>query len=274
MKNKILVIEDETQTREFFLDCLQAEGFDTVGAENGLVGIRWAKEYLPDLIICDITMPQIDGYSVLTTLRQNPFTSVIPFILIAAQIVWPDFRKGMELGADDYLTKPCKENELLKAIAAQLKKQTAHWERYNAQSNLPLESVSIDFATLATVDVNFKYNPILTEIFQFIKVNYHKSIGLNEVAQALNYSPSYLTGLVRRKTGQTINHWIIKHRMAAAQSLLIKSNLSVNQIAEAVGYQNVGHFFRQFRQHHDLTPQHWREVQITVEKENTNGSKS
>ncbi len=69
---KILVIEDSAQTRGMFLECLEAEGFDTISAENGLVGVQQAQEQLPDLVICDIRMPQLDGYAVLMSLRQNP----------------------------------------------------------------------------------------------------------------------------------------------------------------------------------------------------------
>ena len=114
---KILVIEDEAQSREMFLECLEAEGFDALGAENGFVGVQRAQEELPDLVICDIRMPQLDGYGVLAQLRQNPRTAIIPFIFLTAKTTQPERRYGMELGADDYLTKPCTAEDLLRAIA-------------------------------------------------------------------------------------------------------------------------------------------------------------
>lgn len=114
---KILVIEDETQSREMFLECLEAEGFDVIGAENGCVGVQMAQEVLPDLVICDIRMPELDGYGVLTTLRQNPVTAMIPFIFVTAGSTPSEHRYGMALGADDYLTKPCTAEDLLMAIA-------------------------------------------------------------------------------------------------------------------------------------------------------------
>lgn len=77
---KILVIEDDAITRNLFLEVLEAQGFDTIGAEDGLAGIEQAQKHLPDLVICDIQMPDMDGYSVLTTLRQDPDTAIIPFI--------------------------------------------------------------------------------------------------------------------------------------------------------------------------------------------------
>ena len=109
---KILVIEDEAQSREMFLECLEAEGFDTLCAENGRVGVQRAQSHLPDLVICDIVMPEIDGYGVLTTLRQDPVTAMIPFIFLTAKATKTELRQGMDLGADDYLTKPSTVEEL------------------------------------------------------------------------------------------------------------------------------------------------------------------
>ena len=117
MMKKILVIEDEVQTRDMFLECLEAEGFDTIGTENGFVGVQLTQDELPDLVICDIMMPQLDGYGVLAQLRQNPVTAMIPFIFITAKSAEAERRLGMELGADDYLTKPCTAEDLLRAIA-------------------------------------------------------------------------------------------------------------------------------------------------------------
>lgn len=114
---KILVIEDEAQTRDIFLECLNAEGFEAIGAENGLVGLQLAQKQLPDLVICDIVMPEPDGYGVLAQLHQNSITATIPFIFLTAKTAEVERRCGLELGADDYLTKPCTVEDLLRAIA-------------------------------------------------------------------------------------------------------------------------------------------------------------
>ncbi|MCT7955759.1 hybrid sensor histidine kinase/response regulator [Laspinema palackyanum] len=120
---KILVIEDETGVRENLMDLLDAEDFEAIAAENGRQGIELAKEKLPDLILCDVMMPEIDGYGVLTELRQDPATAMIPFIFLTAKAAKGDTRKGMELGADDYLTKPFNRQEILCAISTRLEKQ-------------------------------------------------------------------------------------------------------------------------------------------------------
>lgn len=259
---KILVIEDQTQTRDLFLECLEAEGFYAIGAENGLIGVQQAQENLPDLIICDIIMPLLDGYGVLTTLRQNPATETIPFIFITAKVTRNDFRKGMELGADDYLTKPFTIDELLKAIATQLEKHAALQWWWTTQSQQVLEASFTEakafFTNPSSIFPSLPQISKINKVIDFIEANYHRPITLDDVAQAVGYSRGYLTDLVKKQTGQTVNRWIVGRRMAEVRSLLLQSNRSLEEIAAATGYQNQCHFFRQFRQHHGTTPQVWR----------------
>jgi anti-anti-sigma factor len=126
----ILAIEDDTKIRENIQEILELEGFDVLTAENGRIGVQLAQEHHPDLIICDVMMPEIDGYGVLVTLRQDPNTLKIPFIFLSARATKADFRKGMSLGADDYLTKPFTPGELREAISTRLEKQTMMITRY------------------------------------------------------------------------------------------------------------------------------------------------
>jgi len=134
---KILVIEDHTHIRQILLKMLEVENFEAMGAENGLVGVELARKYKPDLIICDILMPKLDGYGVLAELQQDPDTATIPFIFLSALAERKDFRKGMELGADDYLTKPCTANELLSAIASRLEKQAKYTQQEQTAPKFP-----------------------------------------------------------------------------------------------------------------------------------------
>lgn len=122
---KILVIEDDPSVREIILDILEAEDYDGVGAENGLIGVKLAKETIPNLVICDIMMPELNGHGVLAALRQYPETTTIPFIFLTAKADKAALRQGMELGADDYLTKPFTRSELLQSITTRLAKQEA-----------------------------------------------------------------------------------------------------------------------------------------------------
>ncbi|MCA1993886.1 MAG: response regulator [Coleofasciculus sp. S288] len=120
---KILIIEDEENIRENTLEMLEAENFEVIGAANGQQGIELALAAQPDLIICDIMMPQLDGYGVLSQLRTNPYTETIPFVFLTAKTAKSDRRKGMAMGADDYLEKPFTRDELLSIVTTQLKKQ-------------------------------------------------------------------------------------------------------------------------------------------------------
>ena len=120
--SKILVIEDNLDIRENIQEILELAGFDTVGAENGKEGVQLAVSELPDLILCDIMMPELDGYGVLHILSKNDDTLGIPFIFLTAKAEKSDVRRGMNLGADDYITKPFDESDLLTTIDNRLKK--------------------------------------------------------------------------------------------------------------------------------------------------------
>ena len=113
----ILVIEDDYVIRENILKILKAEGFDVMGAENGMQGLSLAMSNLPDVILCDVLMPELNGYGVLMALRANPATATVPFVFLTGKADRAEIRQGMELGADDYLTKPFTKAELVGAIA-------------------------------------------------------------------------------------------------------------------------------------------------------------
>ncbi|HEY6229502.1 MAG TPA: response regulator transcription factor [Verrucomicrobiae bacterium] len=117
---KILIIEDEPEMRRNITTILRLEGFAPVAAENGRAGVEVAAKEKPDLILCDVMMPELDGYGVIKTLHNEPATMNIPFIFLTAKGGRTDIRSGMNLGADDYLTKPVDKNDLLRAIKMRL----------------------------------------------------------------------------------------------------------------------------------------------------------
>lgn len=120
---KILIIEDNDNIRENVVEILELSGYEVFAANNGKTGVETALKILPDLILCDIMMPELDGYGVLHILHKHPETQATPIIFLTAKAERADIRKGMELGVDDYLTKPFDDIELLKAIEARLKKK-------------------------------------------------------------------------------------------------------------------------------------------------------
>jgi len=141
---KILIIEDEPAMRSNLRDILELEHFLPLTAPNGREGIVTAKRDLPDLILCDVLMPEQNGYEVLTTLRADPATGRIPFIFLTAKGEHADVRAGMNLGADDYLVKPVKVDDLLEAIAARLERtQQKSGFKADFSSAAPLEKLGL-----------------------------------------------------------------------------------------------------------------------------------
>ena len=130
---QILLIEDEPLIRESLEDVLSLEGYDLVTARDGQTGLKAIESRRPDLVICDINMPEMDGFSVLDTLRADPVTRNLPFIFLTARSSRADLRRGMELGADDFLTKPFTVEELTKAIETRLTRHNVIEEKFTTE---------------------------------------------------------------------------------------------------------------------------------------------
>jgi CRP-like cAMP-binding protein/CheY-like chemotaxis protein len=131
MNKKVLIIEDNDDIRENVIEILELAGYAVASASNGKAGVELAFANTPDIILCDIMMPELDGYGVLYMLSKRPETTAIPFIFLTAKAEHFDRRKGMEMGADDYLTKPFDDMELLAAIESRLKKKEGQQAFYS-----------------------------------------------------------------------------------------------------------------------------------------------
>jgi len=151
---KILVIEDQPQMRKNLATILEMENFQVTIAADGPTGIALARTSQPDIVVCDVMMPGLDGYSVLEKLRADPATATLPFIFLTAKGDKTDLRTGMNLGADDYLTKPVSREDLLAAIQVRLGRRRTHEAELasaksggsfnpNFESPKPLESLSL-----------------------------------------------------------------------------------------------------------------------------------
>ena len=150
----ILLIEDHPPMRDNLKVMLEMEGFGVICAEDGRRGLELAGSAKPDLILCDVMMPGLDGHGVLQALRGDPATATVPFLFLTAKGEKLDLRTGMDLGADDYLVKPVAREEVLSAGAARFQRQRQHEERARAQmgrvkfkpdfsSAVPLESLGL-----------------------------------------------------------------------------------------------------------------------------------
>ena len=146
---KVLLIEDDTTVRENTAELLELANYKIVTAANGKIGVDQARKHMPDLIVCDIMMPELDGYGVLENLSKEKTTQHIPFIFLSAKTERKDIRKGMEMGADDYLTKPFEENELINAIESRLAK-VALLKENNEKKTTP--EIASEDNTLKTLD--------------------------------------------------------------------------------------------------------------------------
>lgn len=146
---KVLIIEDEDDIRELIDQVLSLEGYNVAGAENGMIGIEKAKAILPDIILCDINMPNLNGFEVLDLLRKESSTATIPFIFLSARTDQKSTRNGMNLGADDYLYKPFSIDELKQSIKARLEKsaliakqEEEKLDRYKKKISNSLEQIT------------------------------------------------------------------------------------------------------------------------------------
>jgi two-component system sensor kinase len=177
---KILIIEDETNIRENLEAILELENFETLAADNGRLGVELALQEQPDLILCDVMMPQLDGYGVLKALKDEPKTALIPLIFLTARSERNDLRRGMELGADDYLTKPFTLDELLMAVRTRLEKQKRFKTelaqemsqlRSNITRSLPHEFLTPLNGILGITDLLIHYSDSLTkeELLSYLK---------------------------------------------------------------------------------------------------------
>ena len=162
MQKKILVIEDNLDIQDNIVEILELANYKVYSASNGKVGVVKAKDIIPDLIICDIMMPEMDGYEVLYLIEKDPVIASTPFIFLTAKTEKDDFRKGMNLGADDYLTKPFEDMDLLNTIEKRISKAERLVGHKNTTStgNLNLAKIldlpNLNYRTFKKKDVIFR----------------------------------------------------------------------------------------------------------------------
>ena len=200
---RILLIEDNPDVRENTAEILELAGYEIDTAENGKVGVAKTQDVHYDLIICDIMMPELDGYGVLHILNKNPKTSSIPFIFLTAKAEKSDFRKGMNMGADDYLTKPFDETDLLDAIELRLQKSAS----IKAPSNLDDEQVIRNYITEVEKELSiedlinerntktFKKKDTIYREGEYPHALYYLKSGKVKLSKSSDYGKEFITQL-------------------------------------------------------------------------------
>ncbi len=188
----ILLIEDNNEVRENTAEILELANYNVIQAENGKVGVELAQQHKPDLIICDIMMPVMDGYGVIHLIGKSPDTALIPFIFLTAKSERSDFRKGMELGADDYITKPFDDVELLKAVESRLRKN----EILKAEFSNNIEGINKFFDDVSSLD----------ELKKLSKDRRMKTFKKKDIIFNEGSIPNYLYFLAKGKVKTHQNH--------------------------------------------------------------------
>jgi len=144
----VLIIEDDQALRENTAEILELSHYKVITASNGLIGVSMAKKHVPDLILCDIMMPKLDGYQVLSKLSNNKITQIIPFVFLSVKGQLEDIRKGMNLGADDYIIKPYTEDDLLSVIERRLAKSAQLFDSKKENKPIFAEPINEEIKTL------------------------------------------------------------------------------------------------------------------------------
>ncbi len=185
---KILVIEDEDNIRENIFDTLTLNGYDTFTSKNGIEGVNLAKQITPDLILCDIMMPQMDGYEVLKKIKSDEKSLLIPFVFISAKSNHDDIRNGMNLGADDYLIKPFLLQDLINMVESKLADADRKKKNYFDKQQDLIEQ----YGLIQMHELNTPMNGILTSITLLQEMGQDYSADAAELLQIINLSSKRL----------------------------------------------------------------------------------
>lgn len=210
--SKILVIEDDKTVRTSLEYVLKTESYEVIIAQDGEEGIKLAKSSLPDLIICDIMMPKLNGYQVLKEMRTHEATAAIPFIFLTAKIQKKDLRRGMNLGADDYITKPFAIDEILTSIRTRLEKRDELTEKIrkgylNISQTLPHElrtplTTIKGYAEILSEAKNLQID--IDTVTEWGKVIYESELRLERIAENYGFYANFIT---KGKDAPEISFW-------------------------------------------------------------------
>ena len=235
MKKKILIIEDDTIMRENTAEIIELAGFDVSTAADGKEGVIKAREVIPDLIICDVMMPKLDGHGVLHILSQDENLRSVPFIFVTAKTEKADIRKGMALGADDYITKPFDDMELIEAINARLKRARIRAEEFGidevdlkkifdeAKENFGLQELSEYSAPVQYQKKQVIYNEgDMPEYLYFI----HE--GKVKVSRMHNDGKEYVTDVYNK--GDFFGHAQMLEHRAYCESAIVLEKAQISKI--------------------------------------------
>lgn len=248
---KILVAEDEAELRLTLCEWLTRRGFAVTGASDGLEALEIASREPFDVVLTDLRMPRCDGLTLLNTLKaKDPNVAVV---FLSGQATLSDAIEALREGRSfDFLQKPVHD---LRRVSDVVERAVQDRAAKGLHAGTPSRWQGLPPDVAPQVDAD----PVLQTAFRYIEAHFRGPIGLNEVASATGYTPSYLTHLTKQGTGKTVQQWIIAYKMAEAKRLLAETDMPIQRVAAALGYNDPGGFHRQFRKTFDTTPQSWRQ---------------
>jgi YesN/AraC family two-component response regulator len=236
---KVLIVDDDPQLRETLGDWLQLDGYDVRLAADGVDALELVRWEPFDVVVTDLRMPNLDGLGLLG--RLEALTPDVRVIFLSGEATVADAIEALRGGRSfDFLEKPLPGfDRLSRAIARALELR-------------PLAPRAPE------VSLDANAHPVIERVFAYLRERLASAVGLKEVADAMGYSPSYLTALVRETTGQPVMQWVTSLRLDAGRRLLDETELTVAQVAATVGIPDAKYFSRLFRRAYGESPQTWR----------------
>jgi signal transduction histidine kinase/CheY-like chemotaxis protein/AraC-like DNA-binding protein len=250
----LLIVEDNPDLRAYMRGIFR-ESYRIVEATDGQNGLDSAFEEIPDLAICDVMMPRLDGFGFCKKLKTDDRTSHIPVVMLTARAALEDRLEGLELGADDYLTKPFNRTELELRVQNLLKQRDLLRQKYSRQmAEFPQNDPK---PTLSTVDDRF-----LSRAIHIVKERMEDShFGTEDFCNALNMSRSNLHRKLKALTNQSTTEFIRSLRIYRAAELLKKQDVNVSEVAYQVGFESISYFSKSFKEQMGASPSDWISAQ-------------
>lgn len=286
-KDTLLVVEDHDELRAFLTDILSSQ-YNVISASNGLEGLRMAEEQQPDFILTDVTMPEMDGLTMVRNIKSNKALSHIPIIVLSAKASEQDRVLGLREGVDDYVTKPFSATYLRQRIASIIAQRRILQQSYleslgntgkvyddatpavTAQESQP--SSAADKAGTAAESEYHLDTPqlvdadkeMMTTLVAFINEHIEdEGLKIDELAEAVNLGRTVFYGKIKALVGMTPSDFLRRMRMQRAEELIVRSRLNFSEIAFKVGFSDPKYFTKCFKKETGMTPSEYRQKYLT-----------
>ncbi|MBO6517989.1 MAG: response regulator [Bacteroidia bacterium] len=240
-KTKIVVVEDEPEVRQTLVDILEVKKYKVDTASNGQEGINVIKRVLPDLVICDVMMPIKDGFELVKEIKMDEKTELIPVLFLTANVSTTAKLKGLEFGADDYITKPFLMEELLLKVhnAIHMRKRLLQ-VMYSTPEKVVTESADERFLKKLKLTIENKISD--------------PNLGMPDVAEGLNISTSSLQKRLKALTQKSVSQFIREYRLKRSLDLIYVGYGNLSQISEKVGFRSLSYFTKSFKDFYGHPP--------------------